>query len=1005
MRDLIDKINVLLEAPVNPGERKEISFKLKKLDAIKKNLDNYRSSLYSMETMSLPDSVKADIEAAKAKLETEIDKVSGAYNEMYERSMKDGRPIKMDNLFRALAKNCREIIKVYKEANNDFRGNSEKFLYRGIRSREDALYGKPFDIRKPKDSDSQLDTLVNDAMKEHGFAATRNNSTFVTGDRSQASGYGHSLYIMFPVDGFKYTWSEAEKDLVLDKGKRAQLSDKKILNTIKDMVLKATAEADEATQKRIKSYIDPDKLFDRDYRILDDLSSIRSLASSGSLPEELVDMTNETITSDGIIEGLKFRDDGLFNALLSNHEIYLLGPYYAVNSDHMRELKRFLREIDVSDVTLPEEFGEAPAIIEKGDIVKITKGEHAGELATIAYTYSSSSELGLTASQIPIDLPNTDFELYKLPDGTYPMPFEDEDLVRVINPKSMYYGKSGRVFYINSNGKLELKTADGDYVEAYKHELDKQYFKKNDKVAVTKEDSPYAGQVGEVLSWNGPGNEVEVRLPERTTPLWFPAMWLTIADDKWTPDTTPKKTPILTDAPIDIGAIVTIDNPTYKGHRAIVVYGPDSDDEFYVKFLTGEKGFSYFPADSLIKLEDAPTLNVGDQVLVKDSYYKGQTGTIESLADATGNFMVRVGTDVEPMKIYRFDKVENPEPDTDAIVAAASVADSEQQGEFKIGDSVMVIATESSKYGQVGTITGFDTNAMGDAIVAIIDFPNSKGFRTFLNWVSKETPAETNVTKKNGFTKGETVKIIDPTNDFAGKVGTITYVYTSVPEVAVKLIADNGEPFIIDFGVEDVASYDAVISKFTVGDTVKITGPSAYNNNSYTGYTGKISSVSDDGNFAGVAIDNEDAILTYNVASLSKSDEEPEVSIPPAKFTEGDIVKVVNKKLKSVGKVGRVVNPDNGGFVEVAVKGNNFHSFLKPEWIELSTDAGADTNTTANTQIHVGDRVKVVNSNLSSYGVDGTVEYIDYSDDSGMLTLKDGNGETYFLKITSVKKI
>jgi len=151
MKDLLEQLMKLDEAPVKPGERKGISFKLKKLEKLSNQLDKYKSSLHSMKYMDLPPALKAEMKQIEDKLNGEIDKVNQAYQIEFEKSKVNDRPVKMDNLFKALAKNCKEIIKVYKELNrNNF--EREKFLFRGIRSSDDALYGKPFESRKPKDS-------------------------------------------------------------------------------------------------------------------------------------------------------------------------------------------------------------------------------------------------------------------------------------------------------------------------------------------------------------------------------------------------------------------------------------------------------------------------------------------------------------------------------------------------------------------------------------------------------------------------------------------------------------------------------------------------------------------------------------------------------------------------------------------------------------------------------------------------------------------------------------
>jgi hypothetical protein len=138
MKDLLEQLMQLNEAPVKPGERKGISFKLKKLEKISDKLRQYQNSMSHMKMAQLPGELQKEMQQLQDKLNDEIDKVDKAYQVEFEKSKVNGRPVKMNNLFNALAKNCKEIIKVYKELNrNDF--SRGKFLYRGIRSSDEAL--------------------------------------------------------------------------------------------------------------------------------------------------------------------------------------------------------------------------------------------------------------------------------------------------------------------------------------------------------------------------------------------------------------------------------------------------------------------------------------------------------------------------------------------------------------------------------------------------------------------------------------------------------------------------------------------------------------------------------------------------------------------------------------------------------------------------------------------------------------------------------------------------
>lgn len=82
--------------------------------------------------------------------------------------------------------------------------------------RNSVLIGKPYENRKPNDTEPFNQKYVDDIMARHGFKARRGNSIFVTTDFNQASSYG-SIYYIFPINGFTYSWNVKVDDWVPDK--------------------------------------------------------------------------------------------------------------------------------------------------------------------------------------------------------------------------------------------------------------------------------------------------------------------------------------------------------------------------------------------------------------------------------------------------------------------------------------------------------------------------------------------------------------------------------------------------------------------------------------------------------------------------------------------------------------------------------------------------------------------------------------------------------------------
>lgn len=89
----------------------------------------------------------------------------------------------------------------------------KKLIFRGYKDDVPAAFkGKPFDKRKPTDTNVKTHEFLSDIFTAAGFKATRSNSIFCSGNSGQASGYG-KIYIIFPKNGFAFNWSAKHKDL------------------------------------------------------------------------------------------------------------------------------------------------------------------------------------------------------------------------------------------------------------------------------------------------------------------------------------------------------------------------------------------------------------------------------------------------------------------------------------------------------------------------------------------------------------------------------------------------------------------------------------------------------------------------------------------------------------------------------------------------------------------------------------------------------------------------
>lgn len=1056
MKDLLEQLMQLNEAPVKPGERKGISFKLKKLEKISDKLRQYQNSMSHMKMTQLPGELQKEMQQLQEKLNDEIDKVDKAYQVEFEKSKVNGRPVKMDNLFKALAKNCKEIIKVYKELNrNNF--EREKFLFRGIRSSDDALYGKPFDARKPKDSNRDLHELVNGTINSLGLPANRENAMFVTGDRSQASGYGNSLYILFPLDGFTFTWSRTVKDLILDSNKRRDMFDREVVNQIRSIAKKAKDENPEDFPIN-----NPEDLFYSGYDYEKDKSKVLSAVEDGKLPDEAKDLLDDIITDKSIQEHFQFTDQDLFGAILSEKEIYIRGDYYAVNVEHNRELFKFLESINTDNVELPENFGEVPDILDKGDVVRILAGTHQGKLGTITYVYGDKYEIFLSQKVGDTTLEKDEVELYRLPDGSIPI-YERDDKIIVTDDQSRLYGTVGTVYAAYGNGKIEIIDAKGISSTVYKNQLEsytperEQEIQKDletrpptinekDDVVVSDPDSEYYATRGRVNFVYSSGT-IEVYFPKKSMYVDFQPKQLVLLQNA--PPELLKNVP----GEYHLGDTVRITGGEYKGKSGKITYLYSNGSQAEVDIGTIRVDIKLIDlehADSVNQSDTEDSVNgikVGDtiQIINDESSYYGQIGEV-----------IEVGTTPDGKQTIRFKNNAFPSG-IKTFVDWIKKVDQPQQSEqpFKKGDKFKVKEKSFSVDGSIATVTnGPDSDGDYQAVTA-----DGKTIYTALFQMEKI---------EDDFKIGDSVKITEKSSGYYGDIGKIEKGPDDDGDYVVQFRAGAWDYYnVSQMEKVEQPQQPQATPTFAEGDTVKITGPSAYNNSSFIGYSGTITSVSDDGKFAGVRVEDGsgDTILTYDVSNLSKGDTddignltwepEPEVKAPlkvgdtvknikdghpyfgqtgevktvyssgnvglvygdggqaidpssylekvdaPAqseapKFEVNDRVEVASEFPTLIGMKGKItqVSP-NYGFVSVWLDGNTAASSFP-----VSALKKVDANDP--TEFHLGDMIEVTNSELSSFGQKGKVTDMDVS----MLVVQDSSsGDVFFVKKSNVKKI
>jgi len=110
----------------------------------------------------------------------------------------------LDTILNDIERDCSDIIKVYKQTN--------KLLYRGIRSALPYFKGRPRNNRRPLHSEIYKHNFINKGLAVLGFSTNRSNSIAVTSSLYDTQKYGNR-YIIFPKNGFDFLYGN-KKDLI-----------------------------------------------------------------------------------------------------------------------------------------------------------------------------------------------------------------------------------------------------------------------------------------------------------------------------------------------------------------------------------------------------------------------------------------------------------------------------------------------------------------------------------------------------------------------------------------------------------------------------------------------------------------------------------------------------------------------------------------------------------------------------------------------------------------------
>lgn len=204
---------------------------------------------------------------------------------------------------------------------------SERWLLRGIPTRQAWFGPRETQPREPKDSDKMSSLAFDDILQELGCVALRLNSIFTTTNWAKADYYTESgakrghVYVILCDDNCHYTWTDYE-DIILSPS-RLPLDKQKVENWYNQYVSELQNRSDLTHKERL--------FLDQVQRIKPTWQYIRALAE----PDMQQDLPPLVSVIDRDLFQAQFRPQcdnlaGLVKAMTEQKEIYVKGRYWAI---------------------------------------------------------------------------------------------------------------------------------------------------------------------------------------------------------------------------------------------------------------------------------------------------------------------------------------------------------------------------------------------------------------------------------------------------------------------------------------------------------------------------------------------------------------------------------------------------------------------------------------------------------------------------------------------------
>lgn len=338
----------MADKPLKPGEKSELKVlvdKMIRLGKLSKELADKKRDLKTFGVVGKTGKQQQQLTAMQQKVADQYAMLKAEYDELVNKpdvKPKGKKEVTSTKLVEIIKTECSDAIRVMR--------STERGMFRGAANAGEVFVGRPRENRNPLDSKSADQVLYDNYLTSLGIVAQRHNSLFVSSLYGIADEYaqrhGGVTYVIFPKNGFKYSWSKEHQDIVIEL---SLIMDKKYIKALEKTVLSYVIKKFKG-EKADNIYNQVRTLFTRILNIpnASTFNFIVELLKKIKFPEADNVTTELAFPSANFHKEFQCTDKNIKEAILTGHEILIYGEYIAVQEPLFNKIKEQLGLIDVS---------------------------------------------------------------------------------------------------------------------------------------------------------------------------------------------------------------------------------------------------------------------------------------------------------------------------------------------------------------------------------------------------------------------------------------------------------------------------------------------------------------------------------------------------------------------------------------------------------------------------------------------------------------------------------